>query len=230
MNFFNKKLLRHVVVGLGTALSLFLFYMSRPELADVHRFWRATGDVGFILLFLALSIGPLMRLWPLASKAMPWRRPLGIWFAVTALVHGVSVLDGWIKWDLLKFFGYEFVPQVGMYVRLEPGFGLANLIGLIALVLAILIAAVSSDKALNYLGSATWKWIQNLSSVVFYLSGSHAVYFLFIHFTQSLHSGGIPPNWFRHYVVVMIFIVLALQLLAAIKTVLEHRGRVKDVK
>ncbi len=157
----RKEYVRHIVLALFTGILFYLFYISRTHLANVHRFWRATGDVGFVLLFLALVIGPLSRLWSPAKKIIPWRRQLGIWFALTVIVHTVSIFDGWIQWSWLKFFGFEYIPQLGQLVRLEPGFGLANLIGLIALFFAICIALASTNRALRYLGPKAWKWLQN---------------------------------------------------------------------
>lgn len=43
--------------------------------------------------------------------------------------------------------------------RLQPGFGLANLVGITALVFALLLAATSSDRAVRELGGAVWKWL-----------------------------------------------------------------------
>ena len=67
--------------------------------------------------------------------------------AVTDTLHGVLILNGWAQWSLRRFLGYEFVPQLGREARLEPGFELANLIGIVALVLALVLAATSSDRA-----------------------------------------------------------------------------------
>ena len=154
MHISKKKITRHIIVAAFSGILIYLFYISRLDLAGLHRFWRATGDVAFVLLFLTLIIGPLSKLWKTSLKWIPWRRQLGIWFAMVALVHSYSILNDWIKWDWLRFFGYEFVPQLGRYARMEPGFGLANLLGIIALILALILAATSSDKALKKLGGS----------------------------------------------------------------------------
>lgn len=74
------------------------------------RLWKAVGDASYVLLLLALLIGPITRLLPKVRRFSKWRRPLGIWFALTATVHGLLVLNGWARWSLRRFLGYEFVP------------------------------------------------------------------------------------------------------------------------
>ncbi|MBL7056365.1 ferric reductase-like transmembrane domain-containing protein, partial [Candidatus Woesearchaeota archaeon] len=208
MLFSKKKLVRHVVLAIISVFLYYLFYVSRSDLASLHRILRATGDLGFILLFATLAIGPLAKIWKPATKLLPWRRQAGIWFALAAIAHSILALDGWIEWDWLRFFGYEYLPQLGRYARLEPGFGLANILGAIALFWTVILLATSSDSALKFLGGSAWKWIQNAGYVIFYLTGAHAVYFLFIHFTISFHKNPFPPNWIRYYVVALMIILL----------------------
>lgn len=227
MKLSKKKLGRQFATALFSGMLMYLFYISRPELSAIHRFWRATGDVGFVLLFMALLIGPLSKIWRPAAKLIPWRRPLGIWFAIVALIHSYSIFDGWIRWDWLKFLGYEFIPQLNRYARMEPGFGLANVLGLIALFWALVLAVTSSDKALRYLGDSTWKWIQNFAYVIFYLTGAHAMYFLFVHFTQSFHNNPFPPNWFRYYAVAMVVTLFTLQISAFVKSIMKRNRDMK---
>jgi len=60
------------------------------------RMWRAFGDASIVLLFASLSLGPAARLWRRFARILPWRREVGVWSAVTGLVHTVLVLDGWV--------------------------------------------------------------------------------------------------------------------------------------
>ena len=184
------------------------------------RLWRAIGDGSFLLLFFTLAIGPLVRLWPALGPLLPWRRETGIWFGVLALVHTYLVFDGWARWDVLRFLGYEYVDQLGRYARLEPGFGLSNSIGLVAAFLTLLLMATSSDWAVNRLGASAWKWLQYGSYTVFYLVVLHTLYFLFMHYTISFHR--IPPenpNWFRFPFLILSVLIPLLQTAAFIKMV-----------
>jgi hypothetical protein len=67
----------------------------------------------------------------------PWRHETGIWFGLMALLHAFLVWHGWARWDIWRFLGYEFIPELDRLVRLEPGFGLANLVGMVALIFTL---------------------------------------------------------------------------------------------
>ena len=176
---------------------IWLFWATRPNWVAEMRLWKAAGDAAYVLLLGTLVVGPLAKLVPAARPALRWRRQLGIWFALTATLHGVLILNGWARWSLRRFLGYEFVPQLGREVRLEPGFGLANLLGLVALLLALILAATSSDWALRSMGRPAWNWLHRLAQTVLVLSLLHGSYFLFIHFTASFHKNPPGLDWFR---------------------------------
>ena len=182
------------------------------------RLWKAVGDASFVMLLVTLSLGPAARLARPVTRLLPWRRQFGIWFALVAALHGVLVVHGWARWSLRRFLGYEVVPELGREVRLEPGFGLANLVGVTALGFALVLAATSSDRALRRLGAPAWKWLHHSALFVFYLSLLHAGYFLFLHYTMSFHKPVPRPDWFRFPFVVLGFTVVALQLGAFFKT------------
>lgn len=205
------------VVALTGALFA-LFWFTRLEWTPDMRLWRAIGDASIVLLFLSLAMGPAARLSAGAAKVLPWRRAVGIWAAVTAIVHGVLVFWGWTQWSVPRLLGYEFIPELGRTARLEPGFGLANLMGVVALVWLIAMLATSFDRAVRALGPGGWKWLHTSAYVVFYLSALHAAYFLFMHYTVSFHRAVPPPNWFRFPLLVLSLAVVALQLAAFVVT------------
>ena len=206
-----------VVVIAGLLVGL--FWATRPTWDAEMRLWKAVGDAAFVLLLGTLALGPIARLIRPATRMLPWRRQFGIWFALVASVHGFLVVHGWARWSLRRFLGYEVVPQLAREVRLEPGFGLANLVGLFALGWALVLAATSSDWALHRLGPAGWKWLHHSALFVFYLSLLHAGYFLFIHYTLSFHKRPPRPDWFRLPFVLLGAGLLALQVAAFAKTV-----------
>lgn len=218
----TNLLLRHLIVGAIAATLTYLFWLSRPEWDPEMRFWRAVGDGSFMLLFFTLAIGPVVKLWPLAGRLIPWRREMGIWYGLLAVGHTILIFDGWIRWDFMRFFGYEFVPQFERYARLEPGFGLSNAIGLIAIVGTLALVATSSNWAVNLLGASAWKWLQYGAYAVFYLVALHTFYFLFIHYTASFHRP-IPgdPNWFRYPFLAFALAIPILQTSAFAKTVMQ---------
>jgi sulfoxide reductase heme-binding subunit YedZ len=216
---------RHLLVGAVAVLLAVPFWYGRLDWDPEMRLWRAIGDSSALLLFATMSIGPLSRLWSRAARLVPWRRETGIWFGVTAFVHTALVWDGWARWDWMRLLGYEFVPQLGRLARLEPGFGLANLVGLVAVVLTLFLVATSSNWAIVRLGAAAWKWLQYGSYTVFYLVVLHSLYFLFMHYTVSFHRQ-MPddPNWFRYPFLTLSLLVLLLQG-AAFAVTVRRRAR-----
>ncbi len=219
-----RKVLKNAATALLGALLGYGFWLTRPEWDPEMRLWRAVGDASLLLLFLALALGPLAKLWPKTGRLLPYRRELGVWFGLFALAHTLLVLNGWARWDALRFLGYEFVPQLGRVVRLEPGFGLANLVGLVAMVLTLALMVTSTDWAVRTLGSGAWKFLQYSAYTVFYLSALHTAYFLFMHYTESFHRA-VPgmPNWFRYPFLVLTFLVATLQTAAYFKGVTQRR-------
>jgi len=117
---------------------------------------RARGSLAFILLTLALAIGPAARLDRRFLPLLYNRRHLGVLTALVAASHAMAVME----WH----FAYSpTAPWVALLVS-EPGpaqwpgtpfipFGIAAL-----LVLAVL-AATSHDVWLSLLGPALWKGI-----------------------------------------------------------------------
>lgn len=223
--------LRHVAVAAFAALATFLFWRSRMEWDPEMRLWKAVGDASFVLFALAMLVGPLAVLWRPAARALRWRRALGIWFALLALLHAYLVWDGWARWSFSRLMGYEDLSNAGVTepVLTMPGFGLSNLVGLVALAVALVMAAVSSERAVRALGPRAWKHVQQYAYVAFYLVGLHTAYFLFLHYDLSLtnlvmRKALTPPNWFRFWFLGAVALVLLAQL-AAFVTVLKKRRR-----
>ncbi len=221
-------LLRHLAVGALAAIVVYMFWLTRPEWVSEMRLWRAFGDASVTFLVLALGTGPLAKLWSPAKRLLRWRREAGIWFAVLGLVHGVLILNGWTNWDFMRTLGYEFVPQLDRWARLEPGFGLANILGLAALTWALILLATSSDRAVSLLGFSSWKWLHQGAYIVLYLVTAHAAYFLFLHYTASFHRAVPEPNWFRYPFLLMAAAVLILQAGSFVKTVVRSERRYRE--
>lgn len=217
-------LFRHIVSGIIAGLLTYTFWLTRPQWSAEMRFWRAVGDAGLILLLLALLIGPAARHWSALAGLIRWRRELGIWFGILALAHTALILAGWVRWDLRRFLGYEFVPQLDRYARLEPGFGLANLLGLVAVFWTLVLMATSSNRAIAVLGGQAWKWLQYGACIVFYLVVLHTAYFLFLHYTPSFHRATPEDqNWFRAPFLLLALAIPALQISAFARTVARQK-------
>ena len=219
-----RLILRHAVMGLIGAALTYLFWLSRPEWVAEMRFWRAVGDASLILLYITLALGPAAGLLPRVGKLLPYRRELGIWFGISAIVHTLVIFDGWVKWDVSIFMGYQFIPQLDRMVRLESGFGMANVLGLLAVLMALPLMATSADWATRALGGAAWKFLHYGAYSIFYLVALHTAFFMYIHYTMSFHRT-VPANanWFQIPFAVLTLIVIALQVGAFVKTVRRQR-------
>ena len=220
---------RHLVVGAIAFLLALPFWYGRLDWDPEMRLWRAVGDSSFLLLFFTLAIGPLAKHWSGAVRFIPWRREAGIWFGLMTFLHTLLVWHGWARWDVWRFLGYDFVPQLGRMARMEPGFGLSNLIGMVAVLLTVALVATSSSYAINRLGVSAWKWLQYGSYTVFYLVVLHTVYFLFIHYTESFHRQ-VPAdkNWFRYPFLLLSLTIPVLQISAFVRTVRERNSSTKQ--
>jgi sulfoxide reductase heme-binding subunit YedZ len=208
---------RHLLVVLVAALGALVFLESRAEWSPMHKWNRAFGDASVLLLSLAMAIGPLARLWQPARRFLPWRRELGTWGTLLAVVHTVIILDGWVEWDLVRLFGYEFHPMLGTYVMLQHGFGMANVIGIVALLYGAVLAGTSNDRSQKFLGGSAWKFLQQSAYVLWALVVAHTAYFLYMHF-QDFHRQTPDPNWAQWPFAGLVVLVLGLQLTAFWRT------------
>jgi len=222
--FIKQLWIRHLIIAFPSILLIGLFWFSRMDWDPEMRLWRAVGDSSWVLLCLSLIMGPMARLWQSLARFVPWRREIGIWFGVLALAHALLVFNGWVRWDIMQFFGYEYIEQLGRKARIEPGFGLSNSLGLIALVWSLILTATSSNWAIKKLGSNAWKWLHSAAYVIFYLVFLHVFYFLFMHYTISFHRS-VPenPNWLAAPFVIITLSVPVLQALAFTKTVSRRK-------
>ncbi len=201
--------IQHLAVGvlfLGLAFSLRRFL----GLSQSVIFAR----VAFLLLFLTLIIGPITKLKKPTVISSPlklpwsWRSELGIWFAIFSLIHFYFAMSGRPKWNLLSALGGGIGGE---------GYGLANLLGLIALFWTLILAFTSPGKIIKWLGVKSWKWLHSMTYVVFYLVAAHTFYFQFF----SKYRGG--PDWFGWPAVAMTVIVIIFQLSAFIETLVSQK-------
>ncbi len=223
-------LLRHLSVAIIASLLVYLVWALNETWSPDMRLWKAFGGGSFFLLWFAVFIGPAAVVWQPLNRLLSFRREAGVWFFIVALVHTYLILDGWVRWSVWEFFGYQYIAELDTYLRVESGFGVANFAGLIALVFALTLAATSFDRAVNFLGVSSWKWLHGFAYVIFYLAVVHVVYFAFIHYTPSLVRvmQGAPTNYpvnpLRYYYLAALLSVFVAQAWAFVKTVRKNRN------
>ena len=179
----------------------------------MHRWNRAFGDAALLLLAITMLLGPLSVLVQRWRSVVIWRRQFGIWSMLLALIHLVIILDGWVEWDLIQLFGYQFIPQFGRYVMHQQGFGLANSIGLLALVFGLLLLLTSSDRAIRWLSTSVWQYLHQGATVLWWLVVAHVGYFLFLHFLD-IRRPMMEPNPLQWPFVVIVLAVVVIRIVA----------------
>ena len=214
----RRTLIRHVVVLIAAATLVYAFSLVHGQWSPMHRWNRAFGDAAVLLLALTMTLGAAPRLFRASAKWLPWRRELGIYSVVLAFVHTVIILDGWVEWDFLRLFGFEFHPVDRKYVMLQHGFGLANAIGILALSIGLILLLTSSDRAVRFLGATSWKTVQTTALVFWALVVAHTAYFLFAHFL-SFHRATPNPNPLQLPFAFLVLSVLVLRAAAFLTTI-----------
>ena len=216
---------RHLIVLLIAGLGTYAFMESRAVWSEMHRWNRAFGDMSLVLVALSMAIGPLARLAAVFRPAIPWRRELGVYGVLLAIIHTVIILAGWVRWDWMRLFGYEFNPQTGVYVMFQHGFGLANVIGILALLYGVVLALASNNWSQRVLSGPVWKHLQQSAYVLWMLIVIHTAYFLYFHFVDY-HRNTPEPNAMQIPFAILVSTITLLQLAAFLKTWKLRRNRV----
>lgn len=225
----KEVVLRHLLAAGLAGLAVYGGWEANGEWDPEMRLWKSFGVGAAALIWFIALVGPAARLWPALTRLVSWRREAGVWFTLVVLVHFALVWDGWARWSVWELLGFQYVPELDAYLRFEPGFGLANLMGLIALVFALVLAATSFDRAVSFLGISSWKWLHSFSYVVFYTVALHTLYFAFMHYTPSPYRvlmglpTAYPENILRFSYVAMVLSVMGAQAAAFVKTVRQRR-------
>lgn len=170
-----KTWFRHLTAILLLAALSWLFASGREDLHPVHLWNRRIADAAFVLLCLTLFIGPAGRFVPALNVFLPWRRELGIAFAVGAGLHVLIYVRG-VEWDWLRFFARA---EGGETVLLQNAYAAANWIGLIALLYGLVLAVTSNNLSQRLLGRG-WKFLQQQSYTLFMLTVLHAGVLLYL--------------------------------------------------
>ena len=215
---------------------VYLFYLSYgawgvkpaiwPDWGADHPFWRSWAHAAFVLLFLTLILGPAAKLWRPFTRFLSLRRELGVWFAVLGAGHAWALWDRWAQQDIYALLGIQKIEEIGGYVLARPEVGIMNMMMLMLAPMVILLAVTSSDRAVNFLGISSWKWLHNsLIHAIFYIVMLRGILYLFFFFQYS------PPNyrqypsiWFLYPFLGMGVFAVLLQAAAFAKTVIKQRS------
>lgn len=173
----RRRLARHhLPLVLATIATLFVTYALTPSPNPVFRWSMATAYVGLALLGVTLATGSLnvLRRRP-NPVSTDLRRDIGIWAGVVAIAHflvgwQVHMKHRWLYW-LAEVEGSDrLVPRTDL-------FGFANHTGLVAVIVAALLLALSNDYYLRRFGTLRWKRAQRWNYALFALVVAHGVAF-----------------------------------------------------
>lgn len=208
---------RHLAAVLLGAALVYAFGMVHGTWSPMHRWNRATADASVVLLALTMAVGPAARLWQGLRRLLPFRRELGIYSVALAAVHTAIILDGWVEWDFARLFGLAYHPILERFVMVQHGFGLANAIGILALLYGLFLKLTSNDRSVRLLSAPTWKYVQRGAYVLWALTVIHTAYFLFMNFLDY-HRNTPAPNPLQWWFVGLVLTVQALRLAASLQT------------
>ncbi len=217
---------RHIGALVLTGALIYGFWLWRPEWSPMHRWNRAFADASLIVIAVVMLLGPLSRLYRKTTRILPWRRELGVWGFMAALVHSGFILFGWVELEWQRLFGFEFHPELLKYVMFDKGLGLGNVIGMLALVYGLMLALTSNNASQKWMGLSVWKYFQQGAYILWALIVAHTAYFLFMHFLD-FHRQIPEPNPARWPFVGIVAFVVVVQTLASLRTWRLQRGAVR---
>ena len=215
---------RHLATAAAMLVLTILYLLARGGLDyNGHNWNRSFADASVLLYALTMAVGPLAKLWRPASQALAWRRETGIWATITAGIH-VGIFWEWsLGWDWRPFFYPGLHETTSDSLMGDPGsgvvasaFNLANVVGLLALVYAIVLAATSNDASQRLLKRG-WTWLMQRATTMWLLVLLHT--WLFAYYITREQALPVGTVW------VAFWAVLLLQTLAFTKTVwLRHEA------
>jgi DMSO/TMAO reductase YedYZ heme-binding membrane subunit len=202
-------LARHLASAAAMFLLVVLYLNAMGGFAyNGHTWNRSFANASVVLLAVTLAIGPLARLWRAARHALAWRREIGIWGTIAAVMH-VGIFWQWsLDWAWRPFFYPGMHGEVAETMMGDRGsgllptvFNLANVVGLVALVYALVLAITSNDASQRWLKSG-WSWLQNRATTMWLLVLAHAWAFAYyIEGPSSIRSGTL---WVSFWMVLLL--------------------------
>src|SRR5436190_8588343 len=151
----RRRLLHHILLGLGSVTLTVIFMQLFPKRDFISRLSIGTAYPALILIAAALLLGPLNVLWQKPNPvSFDLRRDVGIWAGILALAHTAVGLNVHLRGRMWLYF-----VDTRNHLRRDL-FGFGNYTGVIAAVMFALLLALSNDASLRTLGAGRWKSLQ----------------------------------------------------------------------
>jgi sulfoxide reductase heme-binding subunit YedZ len=140
------------------------------ERISVVSAWLCLG-----LLAWALLIGPLQCIQGVKPPFNIYlRRDVGIWAALHGLLHFYAGNVVAMNSVYVAAFVQTPTPELGIAIR-DLLFSYGATVGMVIAILFLLLLAISSDRALRWLGPKKWKWLQRSAHVSLWLTVTHGI-------------------------------------------------------
>ncbi len=144
---------------------------AEPGQPLVESLSLASGYEALFLIVATLVIGPLNMLRNRRNPVnLNFRRDVGIWAGIMALLHVVFSLQIYFDGNLLSYFFKEENGSLSPQLSL---FGLSNDVGLIAALVIIFLMVLSNNYFLRRLKGKRWKNLQRFNYLLFGLTLLH---------------------------------------------------------
>lgn len=164
---------RHLLLFLAICATGTVFYLALHPAPPMFRLSMASAYGSLVLLSATLMIGPWnwlrRRPNPVSSH---FRRDIGIWAGVLAVVHMVVGLQVHLEGRFWQYFVWPDGTRHLLPIRLDA-FGIANHAGLAAALIALLLLSLSNDASLRALGARRWKSLQRWNYAFALLAVGH---------------------------------------------------------
>jgi sulfoxide reductase heme-binding subunit YedZ len=174
MTYWQRRLLRHLLLALIAAAITYIGYIASPPPDFRHRLSMGSAYASLLFLAATLWLGPWNILRRRANPvSFDLRRDLGIWSGILALLHTGVGLTVHLRGRMWMYF----------FKRLHPlaiqnnQFGAANFVGLASALLFLVLLAISNDLSLRTLGTQRWKSWQRWTYIAAILAVIHGVLF-----------------------------------------------------
>jgi methionine sulfoxide reductase heme-binding subunit len=200
--------------NLGLLLGNLLLVLSGALVLPYSTLWERVSVTSawlcMLLLTAALLIAPLQRL---QGRQPPLniylRRDLGFWAAMQGLLHFVAGNVVAMNPLYVGTFVRGNAATPGLMLR-EVLFSGGAILGTVIAILFLLLLAISSDRAVRWLGPQRWKKLQGSAQLVMWLTVIHGIAF------QLLEARYIP--------------LLVLLLVSATVLTIRSRSAVRQVQ
>jgi sulfoxide reductase heme-binding subunit YedZ len=172
-----------LIIAMGIALAAYLLLPGQPAL---QRISIGTGYVGVIFLAAALIVGPLNTLRGVSNPLSSYlRRDIGIMAGIFAVAHTIVGLQVHMAGDFVRYFFQRKANGAVGAVRFDA-FGIANHLGLIAVLIIVVLLVISNNVLLHKLGPRRWKRIQRYAYLAAGLVAVHGLIYQMIERRQSV--------------------------------------------